>query len=370
VILLLASWLVATAVPALSVTEEDVEQARREREAAAAQRAAALSDVDEAIAAYEVLNSAYAELTFRIGQLRSRIDQFQRQAAELEDLVRDRAVEAYMHGERGDAGLLFTSGSLENAVIAREILAQAVEGEVQALDALIAARNEMDLLSEELDSDSLRLTELRYEAELVADRMYELLAEATESLETADANLATTQEELAEQRRREEEERRRREEERRRQEAIARARAGPAGGIPLDYTPGFICPVDGPHTFIDSWGFPRSGGRKHKGTDLMSPRGTPLVAVANGTVRLGYNSLGGNTVWVYADYGIGFFYAHLDTFAPGLESGDRVTIGQFIGTVGDTGNAAPGAYHLHFGISVGGGGSDVNPYPSLRAVCP
>ena len=95
-----------------------------------------------------------------------------------------------------------------------------------------------------------------------------------------------------------------------------------------------------------------------------------LVAVANGTVRLGYNSLGGNTVWVYADYGVGFFYAHLDTFAPGLQTGDRVSIGQVVGTVGDTGNAAPGAYHLHFGIAVGGGGSDVNPYPSLRAVCP
>ena len=128
--------------------------------------------------------------------------------------------------------------------------------------------------------------------------------------------------------------------------------------------------MDGFNRFINSWNFPRSGGRKHKGTDLMAPQGTPLVAVANGTVRLGFNSLGGNTVWVYADYGVGFFYAHLDTFAPGLQNGDRVTIGEYIGTVGDTGNAAPGAYHLHFGIAVGGGGSDVNPYPSLRAVCP
>ena len=49
----------------------------------------------------------------------------------------------------------------------------------------------------------------------------------------------------------------------------------------------------------------------------MAAQGTQLVAVANGTVRLGFNSLGGNTVWVYADYGVGFFYAHLDTLRPG-----------------------------------------------------
>ena len=367
---LILSCLVAVAIPAASVTDADVEEARRQREAAAAQRAAALGNLDEAIIAYEAINAEHAALTFRVGQLRSLIDSYERQAAELEARVRDRAVEAYMRGDRGEASLLFSSGSFEQAVIAHEIRASAVTGEVQVLAALLATRNEMEMLSQELDADSLRVAELRREAELVAARMDELFAVADADLDAAVANVASTEAELAEQRRREEEERRRREEERRRQEALARAQAGPAAGIPLHFTPGFICPVAGPHAFVDSWNAPRPGGRLHKGTDLMARRGTPLVSVANGTIRYGYNSIGGNTAWVYADYGIGFFYAHLDTFAEGIRSGDRVRIGQVIGTVGDTGNAAPGAYHLHFGIAVGGGGSDVNPYPSLRAVCP
>jgi murein DD-endopeptidase MepM/ murein hydrolase activator NlpD len=369
-IVLLASWLVAAAVPAWSVTDDDVEEARRQREAAAAERAAALTDLEEAVAAYESINAEFAEVTFRIGQLRSLMDTYQRRAIDLQDQVRNRAVEAYMHGDRNQGDWLFVTGSIEHAVVAQEVLAAAVAGEVQSLDALMAARAEMERLEQELDEDSERVADLRFEAELVAARMNELFAEAEADLAQADEVLASTQAELAEQRRREEEERRRREEGRRRQEALARAQLGPAGGIGLELTPGFICPVNGLSRFIDSWGAPRSGGRTHKGTDLMAPQGTPLVAVANGTVRLGFNSLGGNTVWVYADYGVGFFYAHLDTFAAGLRSGDRVTIGQALGTVGDTGNAAPGAYHLHFGIAVGGGASNVNPYPSLRAVCP
>lgn len=370
VIALLVSALVAAAGPAWSVTDEDVEEARRQREAAAAERAAAMTDLEEAVAAYEAINAEFAQVTFRIGQLRSLMDSYSRQSDDLQQQVRDRAVEAYMHGNRNEGGILFSTASMEQAVIAQEILAKAVEGEVQSLDSLMAARGEMERLEAELAEDSERVIDLRFEAELLAARMNELFAEASAELAQADSLLASTEADLAEQRRREEEERRRREEEKLRQEALARAAAGPAAGISLDLTPGFICPVDGISYFVNSWGAPRSGGRTHAGTDLMAPQGTPLVAVANGTVRFSFNSLGGNVVWVYADYGIGFFYAHLDTFAPGLKSGDRVTIGQVIGTVGDTGNAAPGAYHLHFGIAVGGGGSNMNPYPSLRAVCP
>jgi murein DD-endopeptidase MepM/ murein hydrolase activator NlpD len=204
--------------------------------------------------------------------------------------------------------------------------------------------------------------------------MNELFAEAEADLSTADGQVSVAEGNLVEARRVEEqerreleEERRRIEEERRRREEMARARAGPAGGVGLDALPGFICPVAGRSSFVDSWGAPRSGGRTHKGTDLMAARGTPLVAVADGVVEPGYGSLGGNTVWLHGDYGVSFFYAHLDAFAPGLSSGDRVTLGQEIGTVGDTGNPAPGAYHLHFGIYPGG--VAVNPYPAVRAVC-
>ena len=81
---------------------------------------------------------------------------------------------------------------------------------------------------------------------------------------------------------------------------------------------------------------------------------------------MGYNSLGGYTIRIYSDHGVNYFYAHLDT-PSFLTEGQRVARGDVIGYVGDTGDPAPGAYHLHFQLEPGG--VPVNPYPTLRAAC-
>jgi murein DD-endopeptidase MepM/ murein hydrolase activator NlpD len=356
-----ALLVVGLAAPARSVTEDEVERARQARQEAATARAAALGDLEEAAATYEAINGEYQALVFTMSQMRSRIDTYQEQARETRDEIRRRAVQAYMRGpEQESAGLLLDSGPAQEALVAREVLARAVAEEAASLSSLEAITAEMERLEIELEGESGLADELRIEAEAVAARMYELLAARDAELAAANQTLSSAEAALAEQRRQEELERLR-------QEAIRQALLGPAGGISDDLTPGFICPVAGSSVFVDSWGAPRSGGRLHTGTDLMGARGTPLVAVADGTIRLGNNSVGGNTVWLYADHGVAYFYAHLDGFAA-ASSGQWVSRGTVIGYMGDTGNPAPGTYHLHFGISPAGRGA-VNPYFTLARHC-
>lgn len=148
--------------------------------------------------------------------------------------------------------------------------------------------------------------------------------------------------------------------------AGGRTGAGGPGTYPRAGGEGFVdvivCPIQGVSAFGDTWGAPRSGGRRHQGTDLLAPIGTPLQAVIGGTVTQRTNELGGTTVTLVGDNGNRYYYAHLSAYegAPG-----RVEQGQVVGYVGDTGNAT-GVPHLHFEIRPGGG-IPVNPYRSIVA---
>lgn len=357
-------------VPAYSIDEEEVEQARREKEQAALERAAALSDVQSAVAAYEALNGELQQLTFRVGRLRSQIDLYEERSRDLRDSIRDRAVDSYMQGEaRDQVSAVFDPTMVQQSIIAREVLALAVETDSESLDALLATTAEMERLREELRVDTDRVSDLRMEADAIVARMNDLLAAADENLQQATSDFVAASEALAEQRRREEEERRRREEEQRQRDLVRASLGAPAEGVPMSVTPGFICPIAARTYFTDSWGAPRAGGRKHTGTDIFAAFRAPVVAVADGTVRLAFTPLGGNVVNLFSDHGVNYFYAHFDGYAPGLVDGQRVSRGQLIGYNGDTGNAVPGAYHVHFAIRPDGV-TFVNPYPTVRAVCP
>jgi len=355
-------------MPAFSVTEEEVEQARQQREAAAQEQAAALTNLDEAVTAYEAINSELQTLTFRMGRLRSQLEVYEDRSNVLRDQVRQRAVESYMNGDRRDPiAQVFSPEQIQQAIIAQQVMDRAVETDSASLDSLEATTAEMERLQAELDSDSDRISDLRVQADAIVTRMGELFDEAQAAFEQADTEFTTAQATLEEQRRQEEIARQAAEEAKRRQDEIRAAAGAPALGVPAWVTPGFICPVGGPTWFNDTWGAPRPGGRTHKGTDMFAPEHTPLIAVADGSVQTGYNGLGGNTVRLYSDYGVNYFYAHLDAPSP-LSNGQRVNKGDVVGYVGDTGDPPPGAYHLHFQIEPSG--MPVNPYPTVLAACP
>jgi murein DD-endopeptidase MepM/ murein hydrolase activator NlpD len=123
----------------------------------------------------------------------------------------------------------------------------------------------------------------------------------------------------------------------------------------------------------DSYAAARSGGRTHRAIDIMAPRGTPVLAAADGTIfRLREGGLGGITVYqLDRDGRTLYYYAHLQRYAAGLREGLPVWRGQVIAYVGDTGNAGRGNYHLHFSVSRPSDlrrwweGENANPYPLL-----
>jgi murein DD-endopeptidase MepM/ murein hydrolase activator NlpD len=146
------------------------------------------------------------------------------------------------------------------------------------------------------------------------------------------------------------------------------AELGAAPEHPLAAAAGWRFPVAGDHNFIDSWGFPRSGGRLHKGADIFAAWGTPIVAIERGVIsRIGTNSLGGLVVWLQGESGNAYYLAHLAGYAPGLAVGQVVDSGSLVGYVGNTGNAVTTPPHLHFEVHPGGGDA-VNPYPLLKGV--
>lgn len=127
--------------------------------------------------------------------------------------------------------------------------------------------------------------------------------------------------------------------------------------------PPFACPAPGSE-FIDSYGFARSGGRRHKGVDMMAPHGTPVLAPVAGAVRHSNSVLGGLGFYLVDADGNEYFGSHLASLT---ETG-FVEAGDLLGTVGSTGNASPGGPHLHFEVSLAGRGN-VNPYPFARFWC-
>jgi murein DD-endopeptidase MepM/ murein hydrolase activator NlpD len=121
----------------------------------------------------------------------------------------------------------------------------------------------------------------------------------------------------------------------------------PLGTIHYDF------PVDGGASYVDTYGAGRSDiyDGWHHGDDLFAPLGTPIVAVARGTLSLvGWNELGGWRVWLTDKYGNSFYYAHLSGYSRWILHHRHVKAGEVIGFLGRTGDAFTTQPHLHFEV--------------------
>jgi murein DD-endopeptidase MepM/ murein hydrolase activator NlpD len=134
-------------------------------------------------------------------------------------------------------------------------------------------------------------------------------------------------------------------------------------------TEGKTCPVNAATTFTDSWGAPRSGDREHKGVDMVAAREAPLVAIESGTIaRTAESALGGISIYLTGLSGNRYYYAHLDSLAPGIVGGVSVSVGDLVGYNGSSGNATYDAPHLHFQYAPPGG-TWINPYSLVKVLC-
>src|SRR5439155_14396921 len=129
--------------------------------------------------------------------------------------------------------------------------------------------------------------------------------------------------------------------------------SGPQTVVPQQSPQGYVFPVYGPSSYIDTYGAPRGdvSGGWHHGDDIFAPLGAPLLAVAHGTVfSVGWERVGGWRLWLRDDKGWEYYYAHLSAYTPLAVDGAVVSAGDVLGFAGNTGDAQGTPYHLHFEV--------------------
>jgi murein DD-endopeptidase MepM/ murein hydrolase activator NlpD len=364
-IFLLASatlLLMTTLVPgAAAQSKEEVEAAEAERERALAEYIRVQDEVDSALEEYETIREDIFEVEYRMDRLEDRIGEDAETAFELKETARELAVEAYITGSLGTFRVALEAKNIQDVVTSQALFERANAISVASLDRLDAVSRELERLTSDLEGDRSQLGELEAEAVLAIQRIEVVQRVALEWYERedeeAEAAKAAWKKELAR--------RRAAEAARRAREAARAAREASGRAGVYDY---LRCPQASPHWFRNDWGNPRSGGRTHKGTDIFGPRGGKVYAVIGGTLRKRTGGLGGNAWWLYGDDGNAYYFAHLDGWKSGLDTGSRVKKGAVIAYVGNTGNASGGASHTHFQLHPNGG-APVNPYPTLAKIC-
>ena len=332
-----ALLLAATAVPVLggvAASEETPEDLK-------ARMAAIQADLDATTADLEDLHARQESLATELEDIESDVAVLEKREAKLSVVVARRADELYRAGSMDLVEVLIDSESIAELSSRAEILSQISDDDANAFVQMARTRAELEHLDEQLREKRAGLADAE---ERYQDKADELQAQ----FDSVSAELARLQAQLA---------------------AVQPSAPAPAalssGASSIPSVDGKACPVGQPNSFIDSWGYPRSGGRTHEGVDIMAGYGTPVYAIVSGSITYaGYGDTAGNWQILSGSDGNSYWYMHNQS---NIVTGGAVKAGQQIAAVGDTGNAA-GTPHLHFEYHPGGGGP-VNPYPLAAAVC-
>ncbi len=371
--LLVGVLLAAVVVAPAASSAQSLAEARTER-------AALQERLDEATAALGEVEGRVARLEAEADQLAAEADTLEVEIDRLHDGMQDHVRALFKRGAVRDPFSAFlASDDAADALFRAQALERVVVADLGEVEALGADRRRLAAVRERLDAQEEEVSEAVAERRALQATLQRDLERAAELEERLEA-------EERERQRRAEQERRERE----RAAAAARERAsGPSGsgssgssgsgssgssgsspsrggGSSPVSSSGKACPLGQPRSFTDTWGAPRSGGRAHRGTDMLAPYGTPVYAIVDGTWSI--QSPGPSAgLWAIlrGSDGNQYWYMHLQSHT--VANGARVSAGQQTGTNGDTGNAR-GTPHVHFELHPGGGGA-VNPYPLLRSVC-
>ncbi len=292
------------------------------------------SRVAAAVTAYEETEEKVTNAEDELASLRERTAELESEAAAVNELLEARARAVFKQG--GNSVLAsFMSADGPSKAVERASLMNAVTGRDQSR--LEAATN-------------LRV-QLRQTRELLAAKADELAVLEVQQADLLDAMVAELEAAKVVQADLQRREARRR--------TIQR---GVQNGT-------YACIFERPFHFRDTWGAPRSGGRRHKGTDIFSYYGAPVYAFNGGSIqRLNNSGLGGISVYIWGDDGNQYYYTHLSDYADGMYVGKRVEAGEHIAYNGASGNADRSAPHVHFQLHPGGG-APVNPYQWMAAAC-
>ncbi|HVL52283.1 MAG TPA: peptidoglycan DD-metalloendopeptidase family protein [Actinomycetota bacterium] len=392
--------LVAVLILALTIQSVPAYGAATPQELAKAkeQRAAVQRQLDQTVAAYDAAQAKLAETQASMNAGQRALEQAEAEELEAQIRLSKRADVMYRRGPVAIFQYLFGAETFSDFGRRMTLVQGAAKQDSSTIAEAARTKQEISSLQEQLQAEEQRQEELlasmssqtqsltenftkaqALEASLTADREAALTAEREKAAKAAAAAQAA--------------------EEAKAKAAEAAAKASPAARpspaatrtsdparpspspspteaaarvaqtapvVPAG-TRNLFCPVNGPVSFTDTYGAPRSGGRKHQGVDMFAPMRTPAAAIVDGTLtRREESTLGGLSVYLRGNDGTEYFYTHLAAYAD-VAPGQKVSAGRTIGYVGDTGNAKGGPAHLHFEIRTNG--VPINPTPTARAAC-